>query len=346
MSRLPERWYRPLPSWALLLYPVALLFRLLVALRRLFYRLNLFHPVRLPAPVIVVGNLTVGGTGKTPLTLWLVQQLLDAGWHPGIISRGYRQSAAGHATARAVSADDDAGEVGDEALLMAQRGLCPVWIGRDRAAAGQALLEAHPECDVIVSDDGLQHYRLQRDVEIAVIDGVRRFGNGLLLPAGPLREPLTRLDSVDAQVCNGGTPQAGEYAMQLRGARFYNLLNPEVVRTAADFAGERLHAVAGIGHPQRFFDHLHALGLCTENHALPDHHEFTAENLAFPNADAVLMTEKDAVKCGAFATEQHWVLRVDAEVDAALARLIINKVTSSWTQNCSTSWSARCANRR
>lgn len=328
MLRLPELWYRPLPSRALLLYPFALLFQLLASLRRLLYRTGLLPSVRLPVPVIVVGNITVGGTGKTPLTLWLVQQLIEAGWRPGIISRGYRQSASGHAIARAVAADDDAHEVGDEALLMAQRGLCPVWIGRDRAATGRALLQTHPECDVIVSDDGLQHYRLQRDVEIAVIDGVRRFGNSLLLPAGPLREPVARLRAVDARVCNGGTPQPGEYAMQLHGARFHNLLNPSVIRTAQDFAGERLHAVAGIGHPQRFFRHLEALGLKAQVHALPDHHEFMPDDLTFADADAVLMTEKDAVKCGAFATEQHWVLRVDAELDIALARLIINKVTA------------------
>ncbi|GAB4121800.1 MAG: tetraacyldisaccharide 4'-kinase [Sideroxydans sp.] len=345
MSPLPELWYRPLPSRALLLYPLALLFHGLVTLRRLLYRHGILGSQRLPVPVIVVGNLTVGGTGKTPLTLWLVQQLIEAGWHPGIISRGYRRSGPGHASPRAVTVGEMPQEVGDEALLMAQRRLCPVWIGRDRAAVGKALLQAHPECDVLVSDDGLQHYRLQRDVEIVVIDGIRRFGNRLLLPAGPLREPLGRLDSVDVRVCNGGTPQAGEYSMQLQGARFYNLLNPSVNRLAQDFAGQRLHAVAGIGHPQRFFRHLQSLGLPVQAHAFPDHHEFTAHDLAFADADAVLMTEKDAVKCRTFATERHWVLRVDAELDPALAPLIINKVTSSWTQNCSTSWSARCVNR-
>jgi tetraacyldisaccharide 4'-kinase len=189
------------------------------------------------------------------------------------------------------------------------------------------LLQAHPECDIILSDDGLQHYRLQRDAEIVVVDGARRFGNGLLLPAGPLREPVSRLRQVDAVVVNGGVAQGSEFAMSLQGTRFYNLLNPEMAVSAGDFAGQRLHAIAGIGHPQRFFAHLELLGLPIQHHAFPDHHRYTASDIAFADADAILMTEKDAVKCAAFATEQCWVLRVDAQVSPALTQLILEKVT-------------------
>ena len=324
MRGLPDYWYRLAPLHCLL-YPISLIFRALVALRRLGYRLHLFPSVKLPIPVIVVGNISVGGTGKTPLTLSLVQQMVAQGWHPAVISRGY--GGTDGKMPRAVRVDDLAQEVGDEPLLMAQRKLCPVWIGRDRPACAHALLRAHPECDVIFSDDGLQHYRLQRDVEIAVVDGARRFGNGLMLPAGPLREPVSRLRELDAVVVNGGAAGDGEFAMQLEGTRFYNLLNPELIRTAGDFAGQQLHAIAGIGHPQRFFAHLQQLGLQCTPHAFPDHHVYSPSELSFADTDALLMTEKDAVKCGAFASEKYWVLRVDAQVSPALAQLIIKKVT-------------------
>jgi len=326
MERLQHYWYRLTPLH-LLLYPVSLVFRTLVALRRLLYRSGVLASVKLPVPLVVVGNISVGGTGKTPLTLWLAQQLIEDGWHPGIISRGYRKTENKQHASRQVNIDDSSDEVGDEPLLMAQRELCPVWIGRDRPAVAQALLQSHPECDIIISDDGLQHYRLQRDAEIVVVDGVRRFGNGCLLPAGPLREPESRLREVDAVVVNGGKAQDKEFAMQLEGTRFYNLLNPEIVISASDFAGQHLHAIAGIGHPQRFFSHLQQLGLSCTTHAFPDHHRYTATDIAFDDADAVLMTEKDAVKCAAFTTEQHWVLRVDAQIGPALAQLIIKKVT-------------------
>lgn len=327
MERLQHHWYR-LSLLHVLLYPLSLIFRALVTLRRFLYRSGVLTVSRVHVPVVVVGNISVGGTGKTPLTLWLAQQLIDEGWHPGIISRGYRRSGDSQASPRCVAADDAPDAVGDEPLLMAQRQLCPVWIGRDRPAVATALLQAHPECDIILSDDGLQHFRLHRDAEIVVIDGVRRFGNGLLLPAGPLREPISRLKEVDAIVVNGGDAQAHEWAMLLQGMRFQNLLNPEIVVSAGDFAGQRLQAIAGIGHPQRFFNHLHGLGLAFGSKALPDHHAFTASDIVFEDVDAVLMTEKDAVKCAAFATEKHWALRVDAQVSPALAQLIIKKVTS------------------
>ena len=325
MDGLQRHWYRITPLHLILL-PLSLLFRLLATVRRMLYRSGLLPSTKLPVPVIVVGNITVGGSGKTPLTLWLAQQLIENGWHPGIVSRGHVHGKPALASPQPVHTSSNPEETGDEPVLMAQRGLCPVWVGRDRATAGLALLQAHPECDVLLSDDGLQHYRLQRDVEIAVVDGVRRFGNGLPLPAGPLREPESRLRSVDAVVVQGGGTQAGEFGMQLHGEIFYNLLNPETTAPAADFHGMRSHAIAGIGHPQRFFAHLQHLGIATESHPFPDHHRYSAADLEFDDADAILMTEKDAVKCAAFATEKCWVLRVDAQVDPSLFQHIMKKI--------------------
>lgn len=322
MSSLERHWYRITPLH-LLLYPVSLIFRLLAALRRALYRAGLLRSSRLPVPVIVVGNISVGGTGKTPLTLALAQQLIEHGMHPLIASRGHGGDAE---QPRAVTTDSDARNVGDEPLLMARRQLCPVWVGKDRAAAAQAGLNANPQCDVVLCDDGLQHYRLQRDAEIAVIDGARRFGNGLLLPAGPLREPVKRLDMVDAVVVNGGEAAASEYAMNLDGAQFYNLLDPARIATAAHFHVLHNHAVAGIGNPQRYFRHLESLGIAFTPHPFPDHHPYRPEDLAFADCDAILLTEKDAVKCAAFADERYWVLRVDARIDPALTAHILRKI--------------------
>ena len=319
---LQRHWYRITPLHLLLL-PISLLFHLIVATRRLLFRLGILSSVKLPVPVIIVGNITVGGTGKTPLTLWLAEQLLANGWHPGIISRGFGGSGS---KPQEVLQTSDPATVGDEPVLMAQRLLCPVWVGRDRPAAAHALLLAHPECDIILSDDGLQHYRLQRDVEIVVVDGIRRFGNGFLLPAGPLRESTSRLREVDAVVINGGIAASGEYLMQLEGVHFYNLLNPEITVTAADFHGQCVHAIAGIGHPERFFLHLNKLGLTVQTHPYPDHHHYSAADLAYEGSNALLMTEKDAVKCVAFADEKCWVLRVDAHLDSALTQLILKKI--------------------
>src|SRR5574340_304245 len=234
--------------------------------------------------------------------------------------RRHRQDAAG----------SDPAVVGDEPALLARRCRCPVWIGRDRVAAARALLAAHPECDVIISDDGLQHYRLRRDVEIAVVDGARGLGNGLLLPAGPLREPASRLAAVDAVVINGATTHPSladtlpprSLHMRLRGESFHNLVDPSRRASAADFRGKKLHAVAGIGNPRRFFDHLRDLGLDFTAHAFPDHYAFQPGDLGF-GADAILMTEKDAVKCEKFAPPNAWALAVDAEPDSALEQKIL-----------------------
>ncbi len=323
MAGIEKYWYRHAAAHLLLL-PVSWLYCALAALRRALYRTGLLKSNRLPVPVIVIGNISVGGTGKTPLTLALAQQLSERGRHPLIVSRGY----GGSSNQIEVTISSTAAQVGDEPLLMAGRKICPVWVGRDRAATAQAALKAHPECDVVLCDDGLQHYRLQRDAEIAVVDSNRGFGNGFLLPAGPLREPVSRLNTVDAVVYNG-TPlnqRPHTYVMQLSGAVFYKLIDPGKTATAADFQGLNLHAAAGIGHPERFFNHLKAMGISATPHAFSDHHPYRADELRFNNCDALLLTEKDAVKCSAFADDKFWVLRVDARIDTALTDHLLQKI--------------------
>lgn len=313
-----EVWQRRgAPAWLLL--PVSLVFVALAALRRGLYRAGLLASVRLSVPVVVVGNLTAGGSGKTPLVIWLVDQLMRRGRHPGVVSRGYGGSADG---VRKVSHGDTPALVGDEPLLIKRRTGCPVFVGRNRAAAGLALLAAHPECDLIICDDGLQHYRLARDVELAVVDR-RGFWNGWPMPAGPLREPVSRLRSVDAVVANGWNGDAS-FRMTLVGDRFERLRS-EGDDSPPEFAGKRLHAVAGIGEPQRFFDHLSALGLRFESHPFPDHHGYMAADLAF-DGDAILTTEKDAVKFGALATLPVWVLPVTATVMPDLAQFVLERI--------------------
>jgi len=316
----PERhWYRL--SWlSVLLAPAAAAFAIATLLRRAVYRVGILPTARLRAPVLVVGNLVVGGTGKTPLVLWVAQQLRARGFRPGIVSRGYRSGAQ---AARPVPRGGDPARFGDEPLLLAERGDVPVWIGRNRVAAGRALLAAHPDRNVLICDDGLQHYRLARDFEIAVADS-RGFGNGLLLPAGPLRELPSR--RVDAWVVNGGAERAGAFAMRLMPAGFYRIRDPERSVGIEELHGRRLHAVAGIGNPARFFATLESLGLAFVPHAFPDHHAFTTHDLEYADCDAVLMTEKDAVKCRAFGRDDLYALRVEASVDPRLADLIATRL--------------------
>lgn len=327
-----ERYWQKVTPLAVLLYPLSLAFRLVVTARRVLYRAGLLHSTRLPVPVVVVGNISAGGTGKTPLVLWLAAFLAGRGMRPGIVSRGYGGRSK---DARAVQPDSDPALVGDETVMLARRGVAPVWVGSDRIAAAQGLLAAHPACDVIVCDDGLQHYRLARDVEIAVVDGARGFGNGWMHPAGPLREPRARLASVDAVVVNGGRPAEmllgapAIFEMTLRGERFRNLLDRARCVGTEYFAGRKVHAVAGIGHPQRFFAHLTQLGLDVTGHVFPDHHPYSGSDLAPCNGHDVIMTEKDAVKCHAFATARWWTLIVDAEVDSALGDAVLHGIERS-----------------
>lgn len=269
--------------------------------------------------MIAIGNLSVGGSGKTPLAIHVTELLKSRRWTPAIVSRGYGGTVR---APRGVTLASDPAEVGDEPVLMARRSGCPVWVGADRAAVVAALRHSHPECDVVILDDGLQHYALRRDIEIAVVDA-RALGNGFMLPAGPLREPRTRLRSVDAVIVHGtdrveghGTRPA-QFSMRLEGAQVHRATDARERRPVQSFAGERVHAVAGIGDPNRFFRHLAALGVRAVPHPFPDHHPFRAGDLEFGDAAPVLMTEKDAVKCKRFAKPQHWILPVRAVPEAA-----------------------------
>jgi tetraacyldisaccharide 4'-kinase len=328
LSRL---WFRDrLSPFLLPLLPWSWLFRALAAVRRRLYRQGILPSIPLSVPVVVVGNLTVGGSGKTPLALWLAERLREHGRCPGIISRGY----GGSGKIEAATPGSDAASVGDEPLLLARRSGVPVFVGRDRVAAGRALLAAHPECDVLVSDDGLQYYRLARSVEIAVFDSRGR-GNGQMLPAGPLREPESRLAGVTAVVLNGearvNPAGAPCFSMHLVGRRFTALEDPRKSCSAADLAGKTLHAVAGIGNPSRFFAQLAGLGLEFSRHPFPDHQAFNAGDLAFARGGVLLMTEKDAVKCLGLAPVETWVLPVEARLGDApdgtsLLALILEKL--------------------
>ncbi|MEW9572645.1 tetraacyldisaccharide 4'-kinase [Rhodanobacter sp. Si-c] len=317
-DRLQLAWYGTgrSPWWT---WPLAVLYGALTALRRVLYRSGALRHARLQVPVIVIGNLTAGGTGKTPLTIALAEALHARGFRPGVVSRGHggRQR-----EPMLLDGAPDPAAVGDEPCLIRASGV-PVAVGRDRPAAAQLLVE--DGCDVVIADDGLQHYRLARDVEICVIDGARRFGNGHLLPAGPLREPLRRLARVDFRVCNGAMPQAGEYPMQLAGGDAVTLDGAQR-QPLSGFAGRRVHAVAAIGNPERFFSGLRNAGVEVIEHAFPDHHAFVAGELAFGDGLAVLMTDKDAVKCRGFAQPHWWRVPVRAELPPAFVEALIARL--------------------
>ncbi|MEI8298477.1 MAG: tetraacyldisaccharide 4'-kinase [Pseudomonadota bacterium] len=317
---LERMWYGQAGGSAWLL-PVSWLFLALVQLRRQAYRrgwLASGHPGR---PVVVIGNLTVGGSGKTPLTVWLACALAARGLRVGIASRGYGGRVIRPAP---VSADSDPVEVGDEPVLLARRSGARVVVGRDRLAAARLLA---PDVDVILADDGLQHYPLQRDLEILVIDGERRFGNGRLLPAGPLREPVSRAAHVDAIVVNGGAAAAGEIAMQVEAGEVVSLDGGCRLPLAA-YAGRQVHAVAGIGHPARFYATLRAAGVVPIEHALADHAALTAADLAFGDTLPVLMTEKDAVKCRHFPPARLAFLEVSAQLAPAEAERLLDRIAA------------------
>ena len=297
-------WYRRNHPLSLLLAPVGWLFTLAVLTRRFSYATGLLRPTRLPCPVIVVGNISVGGTGKTPLVAWLARLLRDEGHRPGLVCRGY--GGAAKEWPQQVRPDSDAVVVGDESVLLAKLSGCPVAAGPDRVAAGEALLE-HAGCNLVISDDGLQHLRLGRDIEIAVVDGVRRHGNGRCLPAGPLREPVSRLDSVDVVVANDGAKR-GEFEVKMSPACLRNLHDERLEQELKNLRGTRVHAVCGIGNPARFFRMVESFGIDVVSHEFPDHYRFHSDDIRFDDELPVLMTEKDAVKCRRFAEPRHWYL--------------------------------------
>ena len=318
MKRLDHYWYSQNPvAWVLL--PLSWLFCAVSILRRFIYVNGLLPSRAMPVPVIIVGNISVGGTGKTPLLIALCEYLIQQGFKPGVVSRGYGAAASGEYP---VAVNDAAAVYGDEPVLIRQRTACPVVIGSDRVAAAKMLL-AENECDVILSDDGMQHYRLKRDIEIAVVDNSRKFGNGFCLPAGPLREPVSRLRKVDILACHGRTDD--KYHFHLEFGKVINLQTGEK-RNLDVFATGAVHAVAGIGHPGRFFSQLRARGVEVIEHAFPDHHAYTTDDLAFADNLPILMTEKDAVKCkhlqpvskSGDTIKNIWAVPVSAEISDQL----------------------------
>ena len=329
-AALARTWYSRRPTLAsVLLRPLAWIFGGAAALRRAGYRRNLLHRTRVGVPVVVVGNITAGGSGKTPLVAALVRALVARGRHPGIVSRGHGRRTR---DTREVRSGDDPRDAGDEPLLLAATGV-PIVVGRDRAAAARTLLAAHHDVDVIVADDGLQHYALARDVEIAVVDAVRELGNERLLPAGPLREPASRLDSVDALVWRA-TPgvrppmraHAHEFVVEYRPAAWINLIDASRRFDAAWLANRATVAIAGVANPDGFFDMLRAQGFAGRCLAFADHHRYVPDDIAFPGAPAVLMTEKDAVKCRAFGDARMWMLPIHARIERALVDFVLEKI--------------------
>lgn len=327
MPQPPDYWFsdRPVPIWARAL---AAVYAGLIALRVRLYRIGLLRRHRVGVPVMVVGNITAGGTGKTPLTIALVQRLRAAGFKPGVASRGYGRS--GEGQARWVDAATPPAEGGDEPVLIARHTGIRVRVDRDRVAGAKALVAAG--CDVVVCDDGLQHYRLQRDVEIEVIDGARRYGNGRLMPAGPLREPAARAAACDFRVVNlpdaDSTAGFGEWPMHLRADDALPLRGGRPKPLSA-FAGQRVHAVAGIGNPGRFFGMLRNHGLGVVPHAFADHHDYRAEDFEFGSELPVLMTEKDAVKCTVFANAWFYSVPVAAKLPEAFWIALLEKLGPS-----------------
>jgi len=304
MKSIEHYWYsKNIIAWLLL--PLSFLFCVLSFVRRVLYQLNILKSYQSPVPVIVVGNITVGGTGKTPLIIELVKQLQQKGFKPAVISRGYGSEATSYPYQ--VDVNSTVKEAGDEPLLIFKRARCSLVIGADRRADIKYLLQ-HYDCDIILSDDGLQHYALKRDIEIAVIDNSRQLGNGFCLPAGPLRERASRLKHVDMVIYNGGDQPCN---MQIKAASPQALFSTE---EHIILDPQKIHAVAGIGHPQRFFDLLQSLGYQVIPHVFKDHYRYQQNDLLFDDELPVLMTEKDAVKCSHFNLPRHWFLPIEVQL--------------------------------
>lgn len=314
-------WYHP-NLIKYLLWPVSLLYRFIIAIRHLFYLTGIFKAHRIAVPVVIVGNVTVGGTGKTPLVIALVNTLKNKGFRPGVITRGYR----GKATTwpQVVTETSHATLVGDEAMLLAEHTHVPVIAGPNRVRSAHQLVQDFG-CDVIVSDDGLQHYALQRDIEIAVVDSMRRNGNGFCLPAGPLREPQKRFRSVDFIVANG-LSRVGEYNMQFCLDEIVSLKDEKLRYRFDDFKHKTIVAIAGIGNPDRFFESLRTQQVTFSTRVFSDHHHFTKEDIDVTADAVVLMTEKDAVKCRDISDERHFYVRGHAVVAEKLFEDVVGRL--------------------
>lgn len=332
---LEKAWYQGGRTWTVVLLPLSWIFRCLAFFRKVYLQ-RCLPPRKVEAPVIVVGNISVGGTGKTPLLISLVQWLQHQGYRPGVISRGYGGKASHYP--HLVAPLDSASDVGDEPLLLST--YCPVMVDPDRYRAATELLE-QTDCDVILSDDGLQHYRLPRDIEIVLVDGQRAFGNGLCLPAGPLREPVSRLMDVDFIVANGASNNnalKASYGLSIIPIQLRHLLSGDVIDISSglqnlmeqgQWHSEKVHAVAGIGNPQRFVRSLEQLGFDVQLHAWPDHHNFSGDEFVFDDDLPVIITAKDAVKCSTVTNDKVWVLDVCAQPDNAFLAALEKKLKHS-----------------
>ncbi len=322
-----KAWYEG-ALWLYFLWPLSLIYHALITLRKLCYRWGIFKVHRIGIPVVIVGNITVGGTGKSPLVCHLVESLRKQGFNPGIVSRGYGAKL-GKYQVREVFIHSLPSEVGDEPLMLKKKLDCRIFVSPSRALAAKTLEKAG--CDIVISDDGMQHYALHRDIEICVFDGQRKWGNGFLLPMGPLREPLSRLKEIPYLVVNGAV-NAGSYGQASINQRTFSMslhaesvinLRTEEQKTLQDFAGKEVHAVAAIGHPERFFKTLESAGLKLETHAFGDHHAYQETDFQFDKALPIIMTEKDAVKCDRFDLNDTWFLPVTAQLNGDLASQIV-----------------------
>jgi len=319
-----KSWYQG-AYWLYLLWPLCLVYSVVTLLRKYLYQFNFFKSYRAKVPVVVVGNITLGGTGKSPLVAYLVESLIKMGFKPGVVSRGYGATISPEEV-REVSENSLVSEVGDEPLMLKLRVGCPIFVSPTRALAVQALEKKG--CDIVITDDGLQHYALGRDIEICVFDGERKWGNGHLLPMGPMREPLKRINMTDFVVMNGADwvgpkqPKKAAFRMDLE-ASSLRALNDEKISSLSEFKGKEVDAIAGIGNPERFFNTLASEGLLVESHGFNDHHAYTQSDVCFAGDRPLIMTEKDAVKCRAFNLQEAWYLPVSAMLSGDLAAQIV-----------------------
>jgi len=306
----------------LLLFPLSAIFFLIFFIRKYLYQFNFLKSFKLNVPVIVIGNITLGGTGKTPLIIHLAEELKKNGYYPGIISRGYGSKAIG---AIEVNQKSNIDEVGDEPILIQKHTHMPVFVSKDRVMAAKELIKKYKKIDVILSDDGIQHYRLKRDVEVLVIDGTRGFGNGYLLPAGPLRELKHKLNDVDVIVCNHKKVIDSSYLMKYKSEFLVNLKTKQKI-PLSEVCLSNIHVIAGIGNPDRFFNDLKSLGLVFNSSAYQDHYRFTKKDFKTMGGKNIIMTEKDAVKCEKFAQDNFWYLPVDVDINSKFTNVILKKL--------------------
>ena len=324
-----NRQYYKKSSWIFILLPLSFIYYLIIFFRCWAYKVGIFKSIKMDVPVVIVGNITIGGTGKSPLVIWLLEKLLKIGMKPGLICRGYNSNAN---YPQEVFTDSEVSDVGDEALMVKFRFEknninIPIFVGKKKVQVGRALLESYPDINILISDDGLQHYKLKRDFEIAVVDEVRKFGNEFLIPMGPLREPVNRLTRVDAVIVNSRTLKKSEYGygMTYFGETLVNCLRSNHI-SELDVLEKEIVAITGIGNPERFFEQLAASGIKFKEVIFNDHHFFTESDFKDYDDMDIIMTEKDAVKCKSFAKENFWYLPVYADVEEKLFERMIKKL--------------------